>query len=66
MPYRLTLSSGVIHDASKPHATKLPNTHTLDFETLEEAKAQAKKHGKPPQACKKCGFSSAVQQEIHS
>ena len=64
MPYRLSLDSGKIHDASKPHAAKMAKEKVLEFETIEEARAKAVKLGLKPLACGLCHFSPAVKDQI--
>lgn len=63
MPYIVNTHSGLIHDASRKHAQNLTGTHIVRVDTIPEAKAKAKKHGKPPRACEKCGFCQAAIEE---
>lgn len=65
MPYRVNKMTGTIHDASKPHAQKIPSDKYVDRITVSEAKAEAVRNGCIPHACIKCQFSSAIQEEIN-
>lgn len=66
MAYRLHIGSGMIHDASKPHAKRIKAENIQDFHTLEEAKAVAKAKSLVSIPCKRCGFPQTVCNEVNS
>ncbi len=66
MPYLVNTKNGCIHDASKVHAKNCTGKHYVTVDTIPEAKSKAKKAGKKPQACKKCGFNPATIEECNS
>ena len=63
MAYLVNTKSGLIHDSTKPHAQKLTGKHIEKVDTIPEAKSRAKKHGKTPRACDRCGFNPATIEE---
>lgn len=63
MAYIVNTKSGLIHDESKTHAKSLIGKHFERVDTIPEAKAKAKKNGKPPRACERCGFNQATIEE---
>lgn len=67
MPYVLNTDNGKIHDASKEHIVKAMSKgkdHYELFETIQEAKAIARRNGNEPTPCMRCRFSQAVRDEI--
>lgn len=66
MAYIANTRTGCIHDASKPHTKGCQGTHFKTVDTISEALAKIRKHGKKPQACKRCGFPAATVAEIET
>lgn len=66
MAFRLNVKNGKIHSTQSlcPWGQKLKEGDYIDYNTINEARAEAKKNKKPPCLCKRCHYRDDLQREI--